>query len=298
MLNKIIRSIVIFPLYIADKWLDILFLAHKRLKNIGLDYKLAKLDGLSKKVTHIAQGNNINMQFFTPNSLCNFRADTFSTKEPETLSWIEEFGGNNAVLFDVGANVGLYSIYHSKVNKGQTIAFEPSFFNLKLLTKNININNCQELITVVSNPLSSVIGINNFSYGNTDEGGALSSFGVNFGYDGKIMQKQITLKVLGMSLDWMLKHKLITQIPNLVKIDVDGIEHIILEGAKETLSHKDCKSVLIEVNDDFSQQVAGVRELLKSYGFELRDKLHGDMFNSSGRFSHNFNQIWVKDTSV
>ena len=234
------------------------------------------------------------MQFYTPNALCAFRAETFSTKEPETLEWIEEFGANGAVLFDIGANIGLYSIYHSVLNKGNVIAFEPSFFNLKLLAKNININSTQDFITVITTPLTSHNSTNNFKYEDDTEGGALSAFGVDFGYDGKDINSSLSVKVIGSSLDSLIENQTIEDTPNLVKIDVDGIEHLILSGAVNTLKNKNCMSVLVEVNEDFLEQSIEVKRILEDCGFVLRDKLHGNMFDNSENFSKTYNQIWVR----
>ena len=44
----------------------------------------------------------------------------------------------------------------------------------------------------------------------------------------------------------------LAEAPSHVKIDVDGIEHLILSGATETL--KQVKSVLIEINPNFLEQ--------------------------------------------
>ena len=55
---------------------------------------------------------NIKLAFYSPNRLNKFRIDTFSSKEPETLSWIEKFN-QSSIFWDIGANIGLYSIYSS-----------------------------------------------------------------------------------------------------------------------------------------------------------------------------------------
>ena len=80
--------------------------------------------------------NNTQLTFTVPNQLNRFRIDTFSTKEPETLEWIDTIP-NNSTLWDIGANVGLYSIYAAKAKNCKVIAFEPSVFNLELLARNI-----------------------------------------------------------------------------------------------------------------------------------------------------------------
>jgi len=293
--KKVIYLIVISPYVISHAIFSFLALFHKSFRRAELDLQNNYLNNLKTKVVHYTKNKNkVELQIYTPNALCAFRAETFSTKEPETLEWIEEFGANGAVLFDIGANIGLYSIYHSVLNKGKVIAFEPSFFNLKLLAKNININSTQDFITVITTPLTSNNSANNFKYEDDTEGGALSAFGVDFRYDGKDFNSNLSVKVIGSSLDSLIENKTIEDLPNLVKIDVDGIEHLILSGAVNTLKNKNCRSVLVEVNEDFLEQSIEVKRILEDCGFVLRDKLHGNMFDNSENFSKTYNQIWVR----
>ena len=85
--------------------------------------------------------------FFVPNQLSEWRVNTFFIKEPETLNWIDSFKNKeNLIFWDIGANIGLYSIYNSlKHPKSTTIAFEPSSSNLRVLTRNISINNLDKI---------------------------------------------------------------------------------------------------------------------------------------------------------
>ena len=55
----------------------------------------------------------------------------------------------NSIFYDVGANIGLYSIISAILYSKKVIAFEPSFFNLQLLSKNIYKNNLSEKIIIV-----------------------------------------------------------------------------------------------------------------------------------------------------
>ena len=293
---KIMSLMLMIPYKLLNIWVGILSKLHRYFKILDLGLKNSYLDEIKTDIFHLTDDRKVDLTFYTPNRLCLYRAESFSSKEPETLEWIEEYGKGGAVLFDVGANVGLYSIYHSVLNKGETIAFEPSFFNLKLLLKNININSCQKLVTIVSTPLSSDNGINEFKYSHPVEGGALSAFGVDYGYNGKTIESDLSAKVIGMSLDTMLNSCLIRTKPNLVKIDVDGIEHIILSGASDTLKHPDCRSILIEVNDQFEKQASMVHKHLTNYGFILRNKAHSDDFDNSKLYSSSYNQIWVKNS--
>ena len=91
---------------------------------------------------------------------------------------------------------------------------------------------------------------------------------------------------MGYSLDFLLEHGLLPEIPTMIKIDVDGIEHLILAGAKETLRNPICKTVLVEINDSFSEQAVIASKILSECGFSLKVKDH-----VSGKM---YNQIWVK----
>ena len=55
-----------------------------------------------------------------------FRAITAVSKEPDTIAWIDDFFADGDIFFDVGANVGVFSLYAAKKKHSSVIAFEPS----------------------------------------------------------------------------------------------------------------------------------------------------------------------------
>ena len=233
--------------------------------------------------------NNIIMKFFIPNQLNRFRIRTFSSKEPETLEWIDEYFNEKTILWDIGANVGLYSIYAAKKKNCCVYSFEPSVFNIELLAKNIYVNNLQSKIHIIPLPLDNCISINKMRMSSTNQGGALSSFNHEFGHDGKKISSIFEYSILGLTMDKM--KSLGIQQPNHIKIDVDGIEHFILQGGFKVL--KSCKSILIEINDDFEDQANECKELLSKIGFTLDKKEHGIRYDNVSPFSKTFNQIWI-----
>jgi FkbM family methyltransferase len=171
----------------------------------------------------------VDMVFTSPNALTRYRSKSFSIKEPDTLIWLEGIP-KNAVLWDVGANVGLYSVYAAKRNKIRVFAFEPSVFNLELLARNIFNNYLQECVTIVPIALSDTLGPNLFKMSSTAWGGALSSFGEEFDQHGDKLNSIFEYRTMGMTMDEAVR-LLKIPVPRFIKIDVDGIEHFILRGA-------------------------------------------------------------------
>ena len=298
---KLIKQLIKFCILAPSKVLASAFFGYEKVVNmispqlVGLIRQdlIDVIDNDIREVCHQNPNQQIRFKLYTPNQVCAYRHNTFSSKEPEMLEWIDEYGGEGA-FYDIGANIGIYSLYYAKSKTGSVYSFEPSVFNLRQLAKNISINTMNDRITILSNPLSNLTGVATFMNGNIDEGGALSAFGVNYGHDGKLINGDIKYSVLGFSLDDLLKNGAISKVPSLIKIDVDGIEHLILSGAKNTLANDSLKSIFIEVNDDFEEQSVNVKRLLESAGFTLKEKRQSDMMEGSLLFGSCYNQIWVR----
>ena len=227
--------------------------------------------------------------FATPNRLCRWRAQTFSTKEPETLAWIDGIPEGSR-LWDVGANVGLYTLYAAKRRKCRVWAFEPSVFNLELLARNISLNHLSEQVCIVPLALSDRLAASTLRMTTTEWGGALSTFDKGFGWDGKAIQQVFEFQTLGLSMDDACERFSIPQ-PDYLKMDVDGIEHLILAGGGNLLAG--VKEVLIEVNDDFKEQADQVAAHLTKAGLVLKEKRQSELIASStAGFANSYDQIW------
>jgi FkbM family methyltransferase len=214
------------------------------------------------------------IKFFTPNQLTEYRVDTFFTKEPDMLKWIDNFKEiDNLIFWDIGANIGLYSIYNALKNKtSTTISFEPSTSNLRCLSRNISINSLQNKIKVFSLPLTNTENkffIMNESYFN--EGGALNTFGRDYNFEGKTFKPEMKYQLLGTTINYLLDSKIL-DVPDYIKIDVDGIEHLILEGSNKYLANKKIKSIIVEINENFTEQYKKVLDIMKKNDFKILNK--------------------------
>jgi FkbM family methyltransferase len=235
--------------------------------------------------------NGANLTLPVPNWLCRFRAETFASKEPETLEWIDSLP-HGCVLWDVGANVGLYSVYAAKHRGCRVFAFEPSVFNLELLARNAFLNGVSDRVCLVPLALSDATGASQLKMTSTDWGGALSTFGREFGFDGKAIQQVFEFRTLGVSMEDAVQRLGLPQ-PDFIKLDVDGIEHVILKAGGAVL--RAVKGVIIEINDDFREQSEQSRELLSAAGLKFVAKRHSDyMEASTGGFRNTYNQIWAR----
>ena len=130
----------------------------------------------------------------------------------------------------------------------------PSKF--KNSSRNISRNNFSNKIKIIQFPLTEgkpnqILNFNEFSL---EEGVAPKFFGVNYGHDGKVMVYQNSVNIYGTSIDYLIEHN-ISQIPNYIKLDVDGIEHLILKGGEKTILKSEIlKSIILEINEDFDHQ--------------------------------------------
>ncbi len=229
------------------------------------------------------QHNGTIMIFCVPNKLNSYRADSFSIKEPDTLSWIDLIP-QNSIVWDVGANVGLYSVYAAKHRNCKIYAFEPSVFNLELLARNIFLNKLQDKITIIPISLSDKLDENTFQMTSTNWGGALSTFGAGIDQFGNQFREVFEYKTIGVSMDEAIK-QFNLQYPQYLKIDVDGIEHFILKGGADVL--KNVNSVLIEINEEYNEQLNECQKYLLSAGLSLHKKCYIDSTSQ-------FNQWWVR----
>lgn len=179
-----------------------------------------------------------------------FRADTFLTKEPETLDWINSFK-KDEVLWDIGANIGIYTLYAAK--KGfNVVAFEPSFANYSLLNRNLLSNRIAKNVLAYNLAFSDQKVATYFNMGDIEEGGACNQIGSateTFNYSGLGDRKVVFNQgAICFTVDEAIA-ELGIQFPNHIKIDVDGVEPLIIKGALKTLADKRIKSLLIEINE-------------------------------------------------
>lgn len=282
-----------YILYLIIKYLDSIFKIISK-KSFLTPFK----EFLHKDSYKTIEILNQKVNFFIPNNLVEWRVDTFFNKEPETLDWIDSFDNRKEIIFwDIGANIGLYSIYAAlKYNNCKVISFEPSTSNLRTLSRNISINKLENKIRIFTNPLTNKSDkFLQMNEGNFVEGGALNVFGENYDFEGKKFSSSMNYYVLGKSINSIIENKIL-DIPSHIKIDVDGIEHLILEGGNKYLNHPHLLSLSVEINENFTEQYQRVLKIMNDYNFKFLHKKHNEEVAKSieSKYNKTFNYIFTR----
>ena len=190
----------------------------------------------------------------------------------------------------------LTSIYAAlKHDNIEIISFEPSTSNLRVLSRNISINKLENKIKIFQIPLGNKK--NKFLKMKESafmEGSALHAFGENYNYKGEKFLSNNNYKIYGTTINYLLSQKILN-IPDYIKIDVDGIEHEILKGANLYLKNLKIKSLLIELNKNFKKQFNTSTKVLSKNNFKLKNQINSkkSLFESD-EFSNTFNYIFKR----
>jgi len=251
---KILRYLLFIPILTINKLLFFYARVILYIDPNGNECKLEELyqNIINKKINSNLKLNNIidynpklkkKINFYTPNKLSSYRACTYLSKEKDTILWIDKFGSSKNIFFDVGSNIGVYSLYYASLYRAKVFAFEPQYNNVTLLSRNLKLNNLQNYVTIIPNPLYKNNKIDFlFSSSNNEAASASTTFIKKNIFISKNFEKKLTMSY---SIDFLVKNNLIPQ-PNMIKIDVDGNELDVIKGAQKTINKKNCKSILVE----------------------------------------------------
>ena len=216
-----------------------------------------------------------------------WRADTFFTKEPETIAWIDSFE-KNTVFYDVGSNIGGYSIYAAHKHKNiKVFSFEPVNVNFEIIKKNIFINKLTNIYPFQIG-ISDKTKLTNIYLSDIREGNSGAQLDNPINEHGEKFEALDVQKIICMSLD-SLTNEYEFPLPNYLKIDVDGLEREIISGGSNLLKSQSLESILIELNTENEHK--GILSDILEAGF-IEDAEFNNMENhSSVRRSKDKNNI-------
>ena len=210
---------------------------------------------------------NSRLKFHVGSELEKYRVSTLFTKEPETIAWIDSWAPTEApIFFDIGANIGIYSLYAAAKHENlKVFAFEPEQKNYIALCHNVLLNSFSGVnsfrIALSNNQCLVDLFVDDFRIGNSNAQINLQSLQIEDESSAVRIEK-----VLSISLDFLIESMDFPS-PHYIKIDVDGHEAAILNGAANLLKKESLLSVLVEFNHQ--QELEELKPIFQKDGLYL-----------------------------
>lgn len=190
------------------------------------------------------------------------RAYTLLTKEPDSNRWIDRMEPGS-VFWDIGANVGVLSLYAAQRGDLSVHAFEPVAVNYYLLAANCELNGFQDLMGCY------LLGFSDRTHiGRMETSQFLAS--ASFSLKPKKARPEFAGRYqtcLVFSIDDFLE-QFDVPAPNYIKIDVPGVTEGILRGAARTLARPELREIQVELKEQ-SQRVQLLLAFLETFGFTI-----------------------------
>jgi FkbM family methyltransferase len=221
--------------------------------------------------------------YVSPDSALSFLKPRWTASFQPLLDLAASHAAGADAVWDIGSNCGVFAVAaaHVAAIDAEIVAVEPDPFLASLLTKTVQLpeNRCRT-IRVLCAAISNRSGIGRFfqsargrSQNSLEEAGPRSrAQGTRWAQDVPLI-----------SLDELLKQY---RPPRLVKIDVEGAELLVLEGA-DRLLHEVRPHIYIEVGGEMN---AAVTSLLRRHSYRLFD---GDALAEGPRETCSFNTLAI-----
>ncbi len=207
----------------------------------------------------IIRCGDVDVVYVTPSMATKWRVDTLFEKEPVTLEWIAKFQPGE-VLVDIGANVGMYTIWAARTRGVRVCAFEPESLNFALLNRNIVANGLEAHVIAYCAAISDRSGFGELHLSQFMAGGSCHSLDEKLDPFHRPSTPVYTQGCVSASLDELVRAGRVPP-PHYIKIDVDGFEPKVIHGAADTIRAGSVRSLLIEVNQNLPDHMAMVRDL-------------------------------------
>jgi FkbM family methyltransferase len=198
--------------------------------------------------------------------------------EFEDMMFLLHFLRSEDHFFDIGANVGSYSILANSHVGAKTISFEPLPATVELLKNNKAINDSNESWKIEQ----LAIGDKENSLWFTSDRDTMNQI-VEESYQGN------KIKVDVISLDqYCNEHEIV---PSLIKVDAEGFDENVIVGGENTLTNELVKALIIESDTEI------VKIKLSNAGFEPYTYEPFSRKLSKG-YNSGTNQIYIKDLEL
>jgi FkbM family methyltransferase len=197
--------------------------------------------------------------FATPNAFTKWRVDSLFKKEPITIEWIAGFA-MGGVLVDVGANVGIYTIWAAMTRRVRVFAFESEAQNYAVLNHRIVMNSLSDRVKAYCVALSDASGYSELHLAELNAGGSCHSLGERVNFKHEPMIPKYSQGCVAARLNDLVAAGVVPM-PDYIKIDVDGFEPKVIAGSRRVLAGPTLRSLLIEINQNLADHLGMVEEL-------------------------------------
>ncbi|RDC56210.1 FkbM family methyltransferase [Pedobacter chinensis] len=198
------------------------------------------------------------IHFFAKSGLTGITGNIYTgLHEFNDMGFLLHFLRNEDTFFDVGANVGAYTLLASGVCRSKTISFEPVPTTYHILKKNINLNKLNDLVTIENKGVGSEEGNLRFTAEEDTTNHVI--------LEDQEHQNSILVPIVFLDNYYPANN------PALIKIDVEGFETAVLKGADQILNDKALKAIIIELNGSggrYGYDDNQIHAKLLSHGFK------------------------------
>jgi FkbM family methyltransferase len=194
-------------------------------------------------------------------------------KEPGTCDWIKQDLIPGEIFYDIGANIGVYTVLAAKCTgeNGRVFAFEPHCGSFSRLLENIHINNLERIVTPCNFALYDQQGFFPFNYFSGEAATSHSQIGSARGDSQLEFQPEISELKYSASIDSLIATREFPP-PHHIKIDVDGSEFAILRGMNTLMkSSQRPKSIQVEIDKPYK---ADIMSFMENHKYVLTAKHH------------------------
>jgi len=193
--------------------------------------------------------------FLYPNNRISSAFVYASHPDKLEIAALRNLADKNSVFFDIGANIGAYSVL--LMDKVKSLyAFEAHPHTANLCKMNFLLNGLSE-----NQVIGSAVSDSNqpLYFSNLSDGDPLNTI---------VEKNQQAIQVPSTTLDQFIQQHTFSPDTNfLLKIDVEGFEHQVLQGAKDFLTNQNVKAILLET---FSTEHQGIQDWLATLGFKMK----------------------------
>jgi FkbM family methyltransferase len=208
--------------------------------------------------------------------------------EFEDMSFVLHLLRQDDLFVDVGANIGSYTVLAGAVIGARCVSIEPVPEAFKLLMQNIIVNDMKDIVTAINKGVGNREGVLRFSSGLDCMNHVISENETGVAIDVKVAPLDNILEGIK---------------PTVIKIDVEGFETNVIQGASYVLSQPSLVAVIMELNGSGSRYGFNEDNLHKTmldHGFlpAIYDPFKRTLVLSTDRKTKSGNTLYVRNTDI